>query len=161
MALIALFPLRPRLQQRQILLREIGRRRVRRQHDCALPIRARPGAVIAALAQYPALQQCLGIVGINRNRALDIRLGLIQPAQMAPCRGAPGVGVGALAIERQGPRQIVDRVLKMLCRRGGDRAFDQQIRIIRRQREREPGRAIGTYRRRRVQSFMGRRRKPG
>ena len=99
--------LRPSLQQRQILLRQIPGRRVRRQVGRALPIRAGAGQVAGALADDAAFQQQVGAVGVQQGGGADVGAGGVDTAEVAPGGGAQDQGVGAFGVEVERAGEVV------------------------------------------------------
>ncbi len=73
-----LAPVRSGLKQRQILTRQIARRRVRRQGNGLLPIPPGATTVAPALAQNATFQQDVRILWLSGECTVDIVLGQLQ-----------------------------------------------------------------------------------
>jgi hypothetical protein len=98
---------RPRLQQRQVLLRQIGGRRVGRQVRRVLPIGAGAGEIAQALADDAALQKPVRVFRVEREGGRDVGPREVELVQAAIGGGPQDQGVRALRIQFQRMGQIV------------------------------------------------------
>src|SRR6266851_4371236 len=122
------------------------RRRVGRQLGDAPPVLARAGRVALEPADVAALQQSQHRCRLQLEPALDVVERAVERRQRSVGRAAVDVGVGAVGSEDDGAVEVRDRRSIPLLRGQGLGAVDEQIGIVRLERQRRVEIRLGARR---------------
>ncbi len=124
---------RARVEEGEVLLGEVAGGGVGGEAGCVFPVGAGAGEVAAALADDAALEEGVGVFGIEIEGRIDVGLGLVQLVEVTAGGGAQDEGVGALWVKVEGVGEVGVGFGIKLQGDGGDGVADQEIGIIRRE----------------------------